>query len=122
MREEFEDLGVGMVAERLKHEMSLFHVAEKMFAETSEKRMTYPKRFEGLKTRTIMKEVRQGLKIIKKKNPLYIEMPSLKEVGNGQVKKEYDDKFINKPADDEVLVNTPITDSLPKAGLIEDID
>lgn len=121
MRDDFEDLDVGMVAERLKHEMSLFHVAEKMFAETSEKRMTYPKRFEGLKTRTIMKEVRQGLKIIKKKNPLYIEMPSLKEVGNGQVKKEYDDNFINKPVDDEVMVNIPIADTQARAGYIEDI-
>ena len=132
MRDDYEDLDVGMVAERLKHEMALFHVAEKAFAETSEKRKTYPRKFEGLKTRTVMKEVRHGLKIIKKKNPLYIEMPTLKEVGNGQVKKIYDEKYKDKPDIDEVVcydthvsldnsedVNN-ISDSEAKAGFIED--
>lgn len=95
---------------RLKREFELFHAIENEFKKTSENKKTYARGYERFKTRKIMKNLKQGIKIIEKKNPLYIEMPKLESVGNGAVKKTYDDSLVNRP-DDEIEVFDPIDDN-----------
>ena len=63
---------------------------------------------------------KKSVKNIKKKIPVNIEMPTLKEIGNGQVKRVYDEKYKDKPLDDHVDCYDAISDSEAKAGFIED--
>lgn len=94
------------VAIRLRYKIALFDAVEKEFRRTAENQKTYPKGYLKTKTKSIMKDVKSGLKIINKKNPLYLEMPKLEPVANGQVKQVFSDD-INNNKDDEILVNLP---------------
>lgn len=119
MSDIYEEDIVGMVSERMKHEEALFLVAERQFESTSAKKKTFPRGYERLKTRSILRNVRKGLKIIRAKNPLYIEMPTLKKVGNGQVKKVYDNRFKDKPDNDEIVCYSSLSEQ-NVSGLIEE--
>ena len=116
---------------RLKSKIVLYRAVEDIWKDNSADRKTYPRGYERKKTRDIMKDVKKGIKIINKKVPLYIEMPTLKEVGNGQIKKVYDVDYKDKPDTDEIIcydshamLDTSevdsITDSKTKSGFIED--
>lgn len=93
------------VAIRLRYKIALFDAVEKEFRRTAENQKTYPKGYLKTKTKSIMKDVKSGLKTINKKNPLYLEMPKLEPVANGQVRKHYSDEEIS--GDDEIEVNLP---------------
>ena len=128
----FDNLDNEDLAERLKRKIVLYHSVEAVWKETSADKKTYPRGYERKKTRDIMKDVKKGIKIINKKIPLYIELPTLKEVGNGQVKKVYDENYKDKPDTEEIVCYDSHTqlnnssnfeelqDSQAKAGFIED--
>ena len=116
----FDDIDNESLAERLKHEITLFRSVEDVWKDTSADKKTYPRGYERFKTRILMKNVKKGIRIIERKNPLYLEMPSMKEIGNGQVKRIYDDKYKDKPVDDHVDCYDAISNSPAKTGLIED--
>ena len=116
---------------RLKSKIALYRAVEGIWRDNSSDRKTYPRGYERKKTRDIMRDVKKGIKIINKKVPLYIEMPTLKEVGNGQVKRVYDIDYKDKPDVEEIvcydsntMLNTSkvdfIADSNTKSGFIED--
>ena len=64
--------------------------------------------------------LKKSVRKIKKKIPVNIEMPTLKEIGNGQVKRIYDEKYKDKPVDDYVDCYEAVSGPEVKAGLIED--
>lgn len=105
------------VAIRLKYKIALFDAVEKEFRRTAENQKTYPKGYLRTKTKSIMKDLKSGLKIINKKNPLYVEMPKLEPVANGQVKQVYEKT--DNTGDDEIFVNLPAGSEIKR---IKDID
>lgn len=63
---------------------------------------------------------KKSVKNIRKKIPINIEMPTLKEVGNGQVLRVYDKRYKDKPVDPEIDCYSALEDVSSNAGLIED--
>ena len=109
--ENFNDLDIfdcPEVAIRLKYKIALFDAVESEFRRTSENQKTYPRGYLKTKVKSLIKDIKSGLKIINKKNPLYLEMPKLEPVANGQVKQVYSDNT-NSNSDDEIVVNLPPT-------------
>lgn len=114
--ENFNDLDIfdcPEVAIRLKYKIALFDAVESEFRRTSENQKTYPRGYLKTKIRSLIKDIKSGLKIINKKNPLYLEMPKLEPVANGQVKQVYSSDH-NTSGDDEILVNLPATRDLKR--------
>lgn len=99
------------LAERLKHKLRMFRAIETEWKATAQLLATYPKGYRRLKVKDLMKDVKKGLKVINKKNKMYVEMPELVSVGNGQVKKVYDSTLPNSTADDEIDVQLPSCDN-----------
>jgi len=110
MFEEFDDTDNVQLATRLKHELKLFRSIEKEWKETSASKKAYPKGYEKFKVRVLMRNVKKGIKMIEKKNPLYLEMPTLRSVGNGQIKKVYSEGVKSASSDDEIEVTLPAVD------------
>ncbi len=110
---EYDDLNLENVplATRLKHEIKLFSVIEKVWKETAKNRATFPRGYERKKTHILMSDVKKGIKIIRRKNKMYVEMPTLQSVGNGQVKRVYDKELEIKPSDEEIEVQLPVVES-----------
>lgn len=93
--------------ERIRHKRKLIKDTNDIFAELSKFKTIYPRWYFRRMQNEIKKDVYKGIKVINKKNPVFIEMPTLKKVGNGQVVKTYGKEDIDH--DETVNVNLPVT-------------
>ena len=92
--------------ERLNYKMKLMRDCLKMFDDISQKKLALSSSVLRLMKSNVKKDLKQGLKVISRKIPIYVELPKHTEVGNGEVKKVYDVEDLNK--DEEVEVTTPV--------------
>ena len=117
MFEELSELDNVPLMERLKHKAKLIKSLDDLWLSISANKRAYPKGFEKVSVRSLMKDFKKGLKVIDKKNPVFIEMPSLKKVGtDGYVKKVYELQN-DSSADDNIEVRLP---NAPNYPMIED--
>lgn len=118
------DVATKDVAETIKKLVSLFGVvnqqAKDLSADYVSISKSYGKSWIKYNSKLYKKVCKQSVKNILKKIPVNIEMPSLKKVGNGQVKKVYDKNFAEKPEDEEIECYSALSDSSAISGLIED--
>lgn len=92
--------------ERIRHKRKLIMDTNDIFAQLSKVQTIYPKGYYRRLQREIKRDVFKGLKVINRKNPVFIEMPRLKQVGNGQIKAVKKDDLSE---DDNIIVNLPAT-------------
>ena len=100
------------VMERLKHKVKLHKTVSPLWKEISAEKEAYPRGYQKFITKTLMKDVKKGIKIINKKNPIFIEMPTLTSVGNGAIKRV--------PDGVTDLSELPTEISLPNNSYLED--
>ena len=114
MFEEFDEIDNVPLMERLKHKAKLINSLDKLWLSISANRKAYPSGFEKAVVKSLMKDFKKGLKVIDKKNPVFIEMPSLKQVGKkaGYTKKVYDNPELNS-GDENIDVRLPNIPDLP---------
>lgn len=98
---------VSQTMARLAHKIQLLYDTTEMWKIISQNRACYPKSYYKAYVKSIVKDSKKGLREIDKKNGVYVEMPTLKSVGNGQIKKVVQDEDILK--DEEIEVNLPST-------------
>lgn len=91
--------------ERIRHKRKLISDTNGIFAELSKMQNIYPKGYYKKMQNEIKKDVMKGIKVINKKNPVFIEMPTLEKIGNGQVKEKYSNR--EPPDDENITVNLP---------------
>lgn len=96
---------VSQTMTRLSHKIQLLYDTTDMWKTIAQNRACYPKKYYRAYVKSILKDTKKGLREIDKKNGVYVEMPKLESVGNGQVKKVYAD---NLTRDDEVEITSPI--------------
>lgn len=102
MFEDLNEIDNVPLMERLKHKAKLIKGLDEIWLSLSANRKAYPKGFEKTSVKSLMRDFKKGLKVIDKKNPVFIEMPSLKKAGpDGYVKKEY--SLPDKNTGDEVI-------------------
>lgn len=65
-----------------------------------------PRSFIRITNKSVMRDYKKGLKAIDKKCPVYIEMPNLRNEGNGMYSEEYSNK--NENVNKEIVVTTPL--------------
>jgi hypothetical protein len=99
---------ISQTMERLKHKIQLLYDTTDMWKTIAQNRACYPKAYYKAYVKSILKDTKQGLKEINKKNKVYLEMPTLKSVGNGQIQKVHDTEEVNM-GDEEIEVNLPST-------------
>lgn len=99
---------VSRTMERLSHKIQLLYDTTEMWKIISQNRACYPNSYYRAYLKSILKDTKKGLKEINKKNGVYVEMPTLKSVGNGQVQKVHDTEEVNM-GDEEIEVNLPST-------------
>lgn len=120
---EFENLDIDDVPlmERLKHKIKLHDAVRQVWKTLSAEKQTYPKSYARMMQRTFLKDVKKGLKIINKKNKVYIEMPNLEEVGNGMIKRVYEN-IDEEEHENPIEVNLPdiAIENIKKCGAIEE--
>lgn len=98
--------------ERIRHKRKLIMDTNDIFVQLSKVQTIYPKGYYKRLQKEIKKDVFKGLKVINVKNPVFIEMPTLKKVGNGQIKAvKKDVKKDDLSEDDNIMVNLPVTAS-----------
>lgn len=112
---ELDDLDIDDVPlmERLKHKIKLHDALRLVFKTISAEQNSYPKSYTRLMLRTFVKDARKGIKIINKKNPVFVEMPKLESVGNGMIKRVNEDS-------DSCLSDDIVEVSIPNVSFIED--
>jgi len=112
MFEELSEIDNVPLMERLKHKAKLIKGLDDLWLSISANKRAYPKGFEKVTIRSLMKDYKKGLKVIDKKNPVFIEMPTLKKAGtDGYTKKEY--AIANKmSSDEEIEVRLPPTSDI----------
>ena len=88
---------------RQRHKTQLILTTNFQLEALSKDKVLYGRKFKKAR-RDLLKDYFLGVKKINKKNPVFIEMPKLQEVANGQVKKVYDDTLENKPETEEILI------------------
>lgn len=116
MFEELSEIDNVPLMERLKHKAKLIKGLDELWLSISANKRAYPKGFEKYAVKSLMKDFKKGIKVIDKKNPVYIEMPTLKKVNtDGYVKRVYDLPSENS-ADDDIEVRLP---SAPNYPMIE---
>ena len=103
----FEDINLDdiPIMERLKHKYKLHKTVAPLWREISAESKAYPRGYSRFMIKSFMKDVKKGVKIINQKNPVFIEMPKLKAVGNGQVKEVRE--TLDNAEDDNILVYYP---------------
>lgn len=89
---------------RQRHKTQLILTTNFQLEALSKDKVLYGRKFKKAR-RDLLKDYFLGVKKINKKNPVFIEMPKLQEVANGQVKKVYDDTLENKPETEEILIS-----------------
>jgi len=110
MFEELSDLDNVPLMERLKHKAKLIRSLDDLWLSISANKRAYPKGFEKTSVKSLMKDFKKGLKVIDKKNPVFIEMPTLKKAGtDGYVKKVYELQNDNS-ADENIEIRLPNVD------------
>lgn len=92
---------------RQRHKTQLISTTNHELELLSRDKLLYGRKYKKA-VKDILKDYFLGVKKINQKNPVFIEMPQLKAVANGQIKKEYD-KQLNTDVEDEILVNMPET-------------
>lgn len=98
-----------ITTKRIVEKLKLFHAIEGEMVETSKNKNAYYKGYEPIKAKSLMKDVKKSLKIINKKNPLYVEMPKLvPQKTDGTYKQVYDGQ---KEEDAENIIHQPETPS-----------
>lgn len=116
----FEDLRETFNAplmERLNHKGTLIKALDELWLSISANKRAYPKGIEQIAVKSLKKDFKKGLKVIDKKNPVFIEMPALKKVGkDGYVKRVHEMQNSNS-ADENIEVRLPNTPNYP---MIED--
>lgn len=105
MLNEYENV-VAPTMERLRHKMQLVKDLNEILCDLSRYEKLYKKKYNKF-LKSILKDGLDGFKAINSKNKVFIEMPKLEKVANGQVKKVYDKALVNQPEDNEILVNLP---------------
>ena len=116
MFEELNELDNVPLMERLKHKAKLIKSLDELWLSISANKRAYPKGFEKVSVKSLMKDFKKGLRVIDKKNPVFIEMPSLQKAGiDGYVKKVYDTK--TSLTDENIEVRLP---NIPENLYIED--
>ena len=93
---------------RQKHKTQLIMTTNYQLEQLSRDKLLYGRKYKKA-TNDILRDYFLGVKKINKKNPVFIEMPQLKAVANGQIKKEYEKSYEKEEYDDEILVNMPDT-------------
>lgn len=106
MVEENDNVEYKDVAITLKKLVPLFDLINGQFEAISSKVGAYPPSWYKFQVKTYLKVGKKSVKEILKKNPVNIEMPKLKAVGNGQIKQVYSNKK-EKKEDDEIIVHVP---------------
>lgn len=91
--------------ERIRHKRKLILDTNSIFIELSKNQNIYPKGYYKKLQNEIKKDVMKGIKVINKKNPVFIEMPTLEQVGNGQIRERYSNA--DPPDDENITVNLP---------------
>ena len=99
---------VSQTMERLAHKIQLLYDTTDMWKTIAQNKACYPKAYYKAYVKSILKDTKKGLKEINKKNGVYVEMPTLKSVGNGQIQKVHDSEDINM-GDEEIDVHLPST-------------
>ena len=90
--------------ERIKYKKKLIKDVLNVFSEISSKHQSCPKAVARVMKKSVIKDLKKGLKVLNSKIPVYIELPKYEKVGNGQVKLVSSDSLTK---DDEVAVTTP---------------
>jgi len=99
---------VTQTMERLSHKIQLLYDTTNMWKTIAQNRACYPKAYYKAYVKSILKDTKKGLKQIDKKNGVYVEMPTLKPIVDGQVQKVYDTDEVSME-DDLIDVNLPST-------------
>lgn len=89
--------------ERLRHKKRLIKDINEELELLSKDKMLYGRHYKWF-LRSVLNDGKLGFKNINKKNPVFIEMATLKSVGNGLTKKV---SSFKEDSDDEILVNLP---------------
>ncbi|MBE5741210.1 MAG: hypothetical protein E7351_01590 [Clostridiales bacterium] len=111
MFEELSEIDNVPLMERLKHKAKLIKSLDELWLSISANKRAYPKGFERTSVKSLMKDFKKGLKVIDKKNPVFIEMPTLKKAGtDGYVKKDY--SLPNGNPDEVIEVRLPPTSDI----------
>ena len=71
------------VMTRQRYKMQLLKTTNAELEELAKSKVLWGKDYKK-SHKDFMKDYRKGIKVINKKNPVYIEMPTLKEVGKGK--------------------------------------
>lgn len=98
---------------RQKHKTQLILSTNYELEQLSRDKQLYGRKYKKA-TKDILKDYFLGVKKINKKNPVFIEMPQLTAVANGQVKQKYEKEYKAEEKEDEILV------TMPDSILIED--
>ena len=106
MLDEYSDL-IAPTMERLRHKKQLIKDLNEVLKDLSIYEKLYKNRYKKF-LKSILNDGIKGFKCIDKKNPIFIEMPKLEPIANGQVKHVYSDNT-NSNSDDEIMVNLPPT-------------
>ena len=99
---------VSQTMERLAHKIRLLYDTTDMWKTIAQNKACYPKAYYKAYVKSILKDTKKGLKEINKKNGVYVEMPTLKAVGNGQIQRVRDTDEVYM-GDDEIEVTVPST-------------
>ena len=111
MFDELSEIDNVPLMERLKHKAKLIKSMDELWLSISANKRAYPKGFERTSVKSLMKDFKKGLKVIDKKNPVFIEMPTLKKAGtNGYVTKDYE--LPNGNPDEVIEVRLPPTSDI----------
>ena len=111
MFDELSEIDNVPLMERLKHKAKLIKSMDELWLSISANKRAYPKGFERTSVKSLMKDFKKGLKVIDKKNPVFIEMPTLKKAGtDGYVKKDY--ALPDGNADEVIEVRLPPTSDI----------
>lgn len=94
--------------ERLSHKIQLLYDTTNMWKVISQNKACYPKPYLKAYMKSILKDTKKGLKEIDKKNGVYVEMPTLKSIADGQVQRVYE-KPDDIGGDDIIDVQLPAT-------------
>lgn len=111
---DFDDdyrIDMAPVMMRQRYKLQLLLTTNKMLEELSRSKVVWTGKDKKAR-KDFLKDYFKGVRVINKKNPVYIEMPTLKEVGNGRYKQVADKKAndIVKSQIDENNVNIEYPD------------
>lgn len=91
---------------RLSYKGKLIDDCTNIYIKLSKNKEVLPKAFRKKAERTVTRDFMKGVSVINKNNKIYLEMPKLKKVGNGMIKKV--DAKSGKPINNEVEVHAPV--------------